>query len=57
MSITNYQDNFIRVRNVPNKYLPEVQYREVERVKVGTWFFGLFPVYEYRYTEWKDENT
>ena len=56
MNLTNYQDDIIRVRNRPDQAKPEVQHRELERVKVGTWFFGLLPVYKYQYTEWKTQK-
>ena len=56
MNLTNHQDDFIRVRNRPDQYMPEIEHRHIERVKVGTWFFGLLPVYEYRYTEWEKEE-
>ena len=53
MSLTNYQDDFLRIRNVPDQYTPVVEHRRLERVQIGTWLFGLLPVYEYRYTEWE----
>ena len=56
MTLTNFEDDFTRIYNRPDQYMPEVWHRHIERVKVGTWFFGLLPVYEYRYTEWKKEE-
>ena len=57
MNLTNYQDDFLRIRNKPDCYAPEVQHRELERVLVGRWFFGLLPIYEYRYTAWQKEES
>lgn len=56
MSLTNFEDDFTRIYNRPDKYMPEIWHRSIERIKVGTWFFGLLPIYEYRYTEWKKEE-
>ena len=56
MSLTNFEDDFLRIYNRPDQYAPEVWHRKLERVKVGTWFFGLLPVYKYFYTEW-EKNT
>lgn len=51
--MTKDEDDFIRIINKPDQYKPEVWTRELKRVNVGTWLFGLLPVYEYRYTEWE----
>jgi hypothetical protein len=51
--MTNYEDDFIRIINKPNQYKPEMWTRELRRVQVGTWLFGLLPVYKYQYTEWE----
>ena len=51
--MNNYEDDFIRVINKPDQFAPEVWTRELRRVQVGTWLFGLLPVYEYQYTEWE----
>ena len=56
MSLTNFQDDFLRIRNRPDQFLPEIEHRQIVRIKVGSWFFGLFSIYEYRYTEWEKEN-
>jgi hypothetical protein len=53
--MNNFNDDFLRIRNVPDKWLPEVEYRTIYRVQVGTWLFGLLPVYEYRFTDWHNE--
>ncbi len=53
--MTNYQDDFIRTRNKTDQYMPEVEHRQVERVLVGTWLFGLLKRYEYKYTDWSDK--
>jgi hypothetical protein len=54
--MTDYQDNFIRVRNRPDQYEPEVEHRTLERRVVGTYFFGLFKRYEYYYTDWSKHD-
>ena len=56
MSITNYQDDFIRIRNRPDQYIPEVEHRELKRIKVGTWLFGLLPIYRYELTDWQGDK-
>ena len=28
----------------------------IEKEKVGTWLFGLLPVYRYFYSDWKQER-
>ena len=53
--MSNYEDNFLRIINKPDQYAPEIWNRQLERIKVGTWFFGLLNVYAYRYTEWKKQ--
>jgi hypothetical protein len=54
--MNNFEDEFTRVINKPDQYAPEVWHRQLERIRVGSKFFGLFPVYEYRYTEWVKEE-
>lgn len=56
MNLTNYEDDFIRIRNRPDQYMPEIWHRKLERIKIGTWFFGLIPIYKYRYTQWEKQN-
>lgn len=56
MSLTNFEDDFTRIRNRPDQFLPEIWHRRLEQVEIGTWFFGLLPIYEYRYTEWVKEE-
>jgi len=56
MSMTNFEDEFLRIRNRPDQYAPEMEHRQIVRVQVGTWLFGLLPVYVYRFTEW-EKNT
>jgi hypothetical protein len=53
--MSNYEDEFTRIINKPDQWAHEVWHRSVERVQVGTWLFGLLPIYEYRYTEWVRE--
>jgi len=54
--MNNYESDTLRVINKPDKFAPELWHCEIERIKIGTWFFGLLPVYEYKYTEWKKEK-
>jgi len=49
-------DNFLRIRYVPDRFYPIVEHRTLERKKVGTWLFGLLPVYEYFYSDWVEEG-
>ena len=56
MSLTNFEDDFLRVLNRPDQYMPEIWHRKLDRVQVGTWLFGLLPVYEYFYTEWEKQE-
>lgn len=51
--MNNYESDTLRIINKPDQYKPDIWTRQLERVKVGTWFFGLFSVYEYRFTEWE----
>ena len=55
-SLADYEDDFLKIRNRPDQYMPEIWHRRLERVLVGHWFFGLLPVYQYVYTEWTKEN-
>ena len=45
-------DDFIRVRYIPEQDAPIAEYRTLEREQVGTWLFGILPVYRYYYSEW-----
>ncbi len=54
--MNNYEDEFTRIINKPDRYTPEVWHRQVERVEVGRWLFGLLPIYKYRYTVWIKEG-
>jgi len=56
MNLTNFQDNFIRIRNRPDQYMPEVEHRELKRIKVGTWLFGLLSIYRYELTDWQGDK-
>jgi len=50
-----FEDEFIRIRNRPDQWMPEIEHRRLERRVVGTYFFGLFKRYEFYYTEWSKE--
>jgi hypothetical protein len=52
----DYEDEFIRIRNRPDHHSPEIWHRRFERIQVGTWLFGLLPVYRYSYTEWEKQK-
>ena len=56
MNLTNFQDDFTRIRNTPDQYRPEVEHRELKQVKVGTWLFGLLPLYRYEFTPWEKDR-
>jgi hypothetical protein len=53
--MTDYEDEFIRIRNRPDQWMPEIEHRKLERRLVGTYFFGLFKRYEFYYTDWVKE--
>ena len=48
-------DEFMRMRYVADKYEPVIEYRTIKREKVGTWLFGLLPVYRYFYSDWSEK--
>ena len=54
--MTDYEDEFLRIRYRPDQYKPEVWHRKLEMVEIGTWFFGLLSNHELRYTEWEKEE-
>jgi hypothetical protein len=49
-------DEFLRIRYVPYQAAPIIEYREIQKEKVGTWLFNLLPVYRYFYSEWKADK-
>ncbi len=49
-------DEFIRVRYVPYQLEPIFEHRTIKKEKIGTWLFGLLPVYKYFYSEWIKES-
>lgn len=49
------ESDFMRVVNHAAKSNPEIHYRTLDRVKTGTWFFGLFNTYRYEWSEWKTD--
>jgi hypothetical protein len=51
----DYQDDFIRIRNRPDQWQPDVEHRKLERKLIGTYLFGLIKRYEYYYTDWSKE--
>lgn len=54
--LADYEDDFLKIINRPDQYMPEIWHRKLDRKQVGTWFFRLLPVYEYFYTEWEKEK-
>jgi hypothetical protein len=46
---------FMRMRYVSDMYEPVIEYRTLEQEQVGTWLFGLFPLYRYFYSEWSEK--
>lgn len=55
--MNDYRDDFLQIQNKPDKWSPVIRHRKAKLVKVGTWLFGLLPVYEIRYTEWEENDT
>lgn len=56
--LADFEDDFLRIKNLPGQFMPEIWHRELKEVLVGHWFFGLIPIYDYVYTDWvKQENT
>jgi len=49
-------DEFLRVYYVLYQEAPIIEYRKIEKEKVGTWLFGVLPVYRYFYSEWKAQE-
>lgn len=47
-------DEFVRMRYKADKY-SSIEHRTIKREKVGTWLFGLLPVYRYFYSDWIEE--
>lgn len=55
--MNDFNDDFLRIRNIPDRWQPEIEHRTLIRIQVGSWFFGLLPVYKYVYSDWgKDEH-
>ena len=54
--MTDFEDDFIKIINKPDQYMPEIWHRQIELIKVGTWFFGLLPVYKWQYTRWEKQQ-
>jgi hypothetical protein len=48
-------DDFIRFQYVSYQEAPIIEHRTLEREQVGTWLFGLLPVYRYYYSEWRKQ--
>ena len=53
--MTNYEDDFIRIRNRPDQWQPDVEHRKLKRKLIGTYLFGLIKQYKYYYTDWSKE--
>jgi hypothetical protein len=41
-----------RCRFVIDKWAPEVEYRVLKKVAIGNWFFGVFTIYKYYWSNW-----
>lgn len=52
--MTDYDDEFMQVRNVPDRWRPIIRHRKLRMVKTGTWFFGLLNAYRLEYAEWEE---
>lgn len=46
---------YMKVRYVADRFNPVVKVRRIEKRRVGSWLFGLLPVYEYFYSDWSEE--
>lgn len=46
---------FVRMRYVADRYEPIIEHRTIKREQVGTWLFGLLPVYRYFYSDWSSK--
>jgi len=46
---------FVRMRYVADRYEPVIEHRTIKREQVGTWLFGLLPVYRYFYSDWSEQ--
>ena len=53
--MNDFRDDFLQIQNVPDQWLPKIKTRKIEQIKIGTWFFGLLPVYELRFTQWEEK--
>ena len=51
--ITLPENDYTRMVNYTTRSNPEFHYRTLERIKTGTWFFGLFNTYKYEWSKWK----
>jgi hypothetical protein len=45
-----------RCRFVIDKWEPEVEYRVLKKVAIGKWFFGVFTIYKYYWSNWIGER-
>lgn len=46
---------YMQVIRTTDRFNPVIRTRTLEKRKVGTWLFGLLPVYEYFYSDWIEE--
>ena len=46
---------YMQVIRTTDRFNPVIRTRTLEKRKVGTWLFGLLPVYEYFYSNWIEE--
>ena len=54
--ITLPENEYSRMVHYTTRSNPEYHYRELERIKTGTWFFGIFNTYKYEWSEWKTDK-
>jgi hypothetical protein len=46
---------YMQVIRTTDRFNPVIRTRTLEKRKVGTWLFGLLPVYEYFYSDWSEK--
>jgi hypothetical protein len=47
--------DYMQVRYTADRFKPIIRTKTLERKKIGSWLFGLLPVYEYYYSDWSEK--
>jgi hypothetical protein len=53
--IDKLDTDYMKVTYALDQFKPVIHTRTLEREQVGTWLFGLLPVYRYFYSDWIKE--